>query len=75
LDKRARRIVPLPVEHSGFEVPDVFVIGYGLDFQGLYRNLSGLLAVRDIAKLSANPRLLLDAATQTLPDRSDSFGP
>jgi hypoxanthine phosphoribosyltransferase len=75
LDKRARRIVPVPVEHAGFEVPDVFVIGYGLDFQGLYRNLSGLLAVRDIAKLSANPRLLLDAATQTLPDRGDSFGP
>jgi hypoxanthine phosphoribosyltransferase len=75
LDKRARRIVPVPVEHAGFEVPDVFVIGYGLDFQGLYRNLSGLMAVNDIAKLSANPRLLLDAATHTLAGRGDSFGP
>ena len=75
LDKRARRIVPVPLEHTGFEVPDVFVIGYGLDFQGLYRNLSGLMAVTDIARLSANPRLLLDSATHTLAGRGDSFGP
>jgi hypoxanthine phosphoribosyltransferase len=75
LDKRARRIVPVPLEHTGFEVPDVFVIGYGLDFQGLYRNLSGLMAVTDIARLSANPRVLLDAATRTLAGGGDSFGP
>jgi hypoxanthine phosphoribosyltransferase len=74
LDKRARRIVPVPLEHTGFEVPDVFVIGYGLDFQGLYRNLSGLMAVTDIARLSANPRLLLDTPTQTLAGGGDSFG-
>jgi hypoxanthine phosphoribosyltransferase len=74
LDKRARRIVPVPLEHTGFEVPDVFVIGYGLDFQGLYRNLSGLMAVTDIARLSASPRLLLDTPTQTLAGGGDSFG-
>jgi hypoxanthine-guanine phosphoribosyltransferase len=75
LDKRARRIVPVPVEHRGFEVADVFVIGYGLDFQGLYRNLEDLLAVTDIARLSANPRLLVADTTQTCGGRGVSFGP
>lgn len=40
LDKSARRIVDtLPITYRGFEVPDVFVVGYGLDYQQLYRNL------------------------------------
>lgn len=47
LDKAARRIVPVAVEYVGFEVPDVFVVGYGLDFRGRYRNLSDIVAVRD----------------------------
>jgi hypoxanthine phosphoribosyltransferase len=40
LDKRARRILPVDVAYVGFEVPDVFVLGYGLDFAGRYRNLA-----------------------------------
>jgi hypoxanthine phosphoribosyltransferase len=59
LDKLARRIVPVDLEYAGFEIPDVFVIGYGLDFQGLYRNLSDILAVRDLARLSNNPAMLV----------------
>ena len=39
LDKRARRIVDLPIKYMGFEVPDEFVVGYGLDYQEKYRNL------------------------------------
>jgi hypoxanthine phosphoribosyltransferase len=39
LDKKARRVVPIPVDYVGFEIPDEFVIGYGLDYAGLYRNL------------------------------------
>lgn len=39
LDKSARRIVQVPVDYRGFEVPDVFVVGYGMDYAGLYRNL------------------------------------
>jgi hypoxanthine phosphoribosyltransferase len=40
LDKAARRIVDtLPVHYRGFEVPDEFVVGYGLDHRQLYRNL------------------------------------
>ena len=40
LDKTARRIVDtLPIRYRGFEVPDEFVVGYGLDHRQLYRNL------------------------------------
>ena len=39
LDKRARRIVRVPISFRGFEVPDRFLVGYGLDFRQLYRNL------------------------------------
>lgn len=39
LDKRARRQVEIPIQYRGFEVPDAFVVGYGLDYQGRYRNL------------------------------------
>lgn len=40
LDKSARRIVhDLPIDYLGFEVPDIFVVGYGLDYRELYRNL------------------------------------
>jgi hypoxanthine phosphoribosyltransferase len=39
LDKRARRIVNVPLDYVAFEVPDEFVVGYGLDFQQRFRNL------------------------------------
>ncbi len=39
LDKPARRIVDLPIAYRGFEVPDKFVVGYGLDYRQRYRNL------------------------------------
>ena len=39
LDKPSRRKVPLEVQYSCFEVPDAFVVGYGLDFDEKYRNL------------------------------------
>jgi hypoxanthine phosphoribosyltransferase len=39
LDKRVRRLVDVPLKYIGFEVPDEFVVGYGLDYQGEYRNL------------------------------------
>jgi hypoxanthine phosphoribosyltransferase len=39
LDKRARRLVDVPLNYIGFEIPDEFVIGYGLDYNGEYRNL------------------------------------
>lgn len=60
LDKSARRIVPVDLEYSGFDIPDVFVVGYGLDFQGRYRNVPDILAVKDIAKLANDPLLLVE---------------
>lgn len=39
LDKPARRTVPLSVDYTGFEIPDAFVVGYGLDYDEVYRNL------------------------------------
>jgi hypoxanthine phosphoribosyltransferase len=39
LDKRARRKVDLVPDYVGFEIPDAFVVGYGLDFDERYRNL------------------------------------
>ncbi len=39
LDKRARRLVEVPLDYVGFEIPDEFVIGYGLDYRQRYRNL------------------------------------
>jgi len=39
LDKPARRRVPVHVDYAGFEIEDRFVIGYGLDYAGRYRNL------------------------------------
>lgn len=39
LDKRVRRLINVPLDYIGFEIQDEFVIGYGLDYQGEYRNL------------------------------------
>src|SRR5919202_189382 len=39
LDKPARRLVDITIDYLGFEIPDKFVIGYGLDYGEFYRNL------------------------------------
>ncbi len=39
LDRSVRRIVDHPIAYRGFEIPDKFVVGYGLDYQQRYRNL------------------------------------
>jgi len=44
LDRNSRRIVQVPVDYRCFEIPDRFVVGYGLDYNQLYRNL-GYVAV------------------------------
>jgi hypoxanthine phosphoribosyltransferase len=59
LDKSARRIAPREIRYRGFECPDVYVVGYGLDFQERYRNIPDLLAVQDFAALEADPDMLL----------------
>jgi len=61
LDKAARRIVPVPLEWVGFEIPDVFVVGYGLDFHGIYRNVRDLGGIDDVSALAAAPQALVPA--------------
>jgi hypoxanthine phosphoribosyltransferase len=39
LDKPTRRVIQIEADYVGFEVPDVFVVGYGLDYNEYYRNL------------------------------------
>ena len=39
LDRRARRIIDIDLKYIGFEIPDKFVVGYGLDYRQRYRNL------------------------------------
>lgn len=46
LDKPSCRRVDLPVDYRGFEIEDHFVVGYGLDYEGRYRNLPFVGIVR-----------------------------
>ncbi len=46
LDKPSRRVVPVNVNYTGFEIPDEFVVGYGLDYDQRYRNLPYIGVVR-----------------------------
>lgn len=49
-DKRRLRLVDLPIRYTGFELPDRFVVGYGLDFRQRYRNLPfvGVLSAEEL---------------------------
>jgi hypoxanthine phosphoribosyltransferase len=47
LDKDVRRIVDLPIEYRGFAVPDRFLVGYGLDLEGVWRNLPYIATLHD----------------------------
>jgi hypoxanthine phosphoribosyltransferase len=46
LSKPSRRRVELDVKYLGFEIPDEFVVGYGLDFAGAYRNLPDICVLK-----------------------------
>ncbi len=39
LDKKDRRKVEAPIDYIGFDIPDLFIIGYGIDYENQYRNL------------------------------------
>ena len=54
LDKAVRRIVPTPVRFTGIQIPDEFVLGYGLDFDERYRNL-GRVVAGDLDTLRSTP--------------------
>ncbi len=48
LDKPSRRIRPVELHYVGFQIPDVFVVGYGLDYAGRYRNLADVCVLRGV---------------------------
>lgn len=47
LNKPARREIPIDPDYVGFEIPDRFAVGYGLDFAGFYRNLPFIGALKE----------------------------
>ncbi|MFA5352773.1 MAG: hypoxanthine phosphoribosyltransferase [Thermodesulfovibrionales bacterium] len=49
LDKKERRVVDVPVDYLGFEIPNKFVVGYGLDYDDKYRNLPYVAVFRSEA--------------------------
>lgn len=46
IDKAERRQVEVPLDYVGIDVPDGFLVGYGMDFSEHYRNLDGIFEVR-----------------------------
>lgn len=60
-DKARRRIADVGIEYRGFEVGDEYLVGYGLDWKGLYRNLDSVWAFLDNDAFVNNPRILADA--------------
>jgi hypoxanthine phosphoribosyltransferase len=46
LSKPSRRKIDVPVEYIGFDIPDEFVVGYGLDYSQKYRNLADIRILR-----------------------------
>ena len=46
LDKPSRRVRPVQADYVGFTIPDVFVVGYGLDYAQQYRNLPDIRILR-----------------------------
>jgi hypoxanthine phosphoribosyltransferase len=57
-DKSRRRMTDVPIEYRGFEVGDEFLLGYGLDWKGYYRNLRSIWAVLDIEAFVEDPKVL-----------------
>jgi hypoxanthine phosphoribosyltransferase len=62
VDKAPRRIVDVDIEYRGFEVGDEYLLGYGLDYEGWYRNLSSVWAVMDMAAFTEDPRAFASIA-------------
>jgi hypoxanthine phosphoribosyltransferase len=58
LDKSVRRIAPLDIQFRGFDCPDRFVVGYGLDYGERYRNLPFILEVPNQSSLAERPEAL-----------------
>lgn len=49
-DKPSRRQIDVAIDYRGFIVPDLFLVGYGLDFDEKYRNLPDICALQEVGK-------------------------
>ncbi len=67
VDKVHRRIVDVPVDHAGFEVGDEYLLGYGMDWEGRYRNVRSIWAALDLSVLQEDP---LAFAKRMFPERA-----
>jgi hypoxanthine phosphoribosyltransferase len=47
LNKQERRLRDVKIDYLGFDIPDAFVVGYGLDFAERYRNLPFIAVLKD----------------------------
>ncbi|HLF44283.1 MAG TPA: phosphoribosyltransferase family protein [Acidimicrobiia bacterium] len=72
IDKTRRRVTDVPIEYRGFEVGDEYLVGYGMDWQGYYRNLRSVWAVLDMEAFVNDPRILTEALGWHGPPSSDS---
>mgnify|MGYP005837161567 CR=1 FL=1 len=55
LDKRERRVLDVPLDYVGFQIPNRFVVGYGLDYAGWYRNLPFIGVLKPAVYQSLSP--------------------
>ena len=58
LDRAGSRILDVPIEYRGFEVGEEFLVGYGLDWNGTFRNLPSIWAILDMAGFASNPHAI-----------------
>jgi hypoxanthine phosphoribosyltransferase len=82
LDRSVRRIVPLPIRYRGFDCPDSFVVGYGLDVDERFRNLPVIAALSHADVAREDPDLLIpyltgdrSEAPLAAPEAGDRLGP
>jgi hypoxanthine phosphoribosyltransferase len=63
LDKTDRRMVPVDVTYVGFSIPNEYVVGYGLDHRGLYRNLPFICVLKRHVYESDSPTSIQELVT------------
>jgi len=69
VDKASRRIVEVPIHYRGFEAGDEYLIGYGFDWEGRYRNFRSIYAVLQPAALREDPGLPARRVFASIGDR------
>src|SRR3981081_4339226 len=63
LDRPLRRLVKVPIRYIGFQIPNDYVVGYGLDYRELYRNLPFICTLRSsVLEIGAAPVAVLPEA-------------